>query len=71
MDVPAVIAHAVVAPAPTNSVASGRAMAIIRVVNMGAANEKGWNQGRGGARREVILTDQNGRPMLLRIIDYP
>lgn len=70
MDVPAASAPAVVAPAPTTSAASGRAMAIIRVVDGGAANAKGWDEARRDARREVLFTDQNGRPVLLRIIDY-
>ena len=71
MDIPAASPPAIVAPAAPMRKSSSRATAIIRVVIIGTANEKGWDQADSAVRREIHSKDQNGRPVLLRIIDYP
>ncbi|MFL6775193.1 MAG: hypothetical protein ACJ8FN_02245 [Sphingomicrobium sp.] len=47
-----------------------RAQATIRIQRPGTANDKSWEQAPKSSRREIIVRDESGHPLRLRLLDY-
>lgn len=47
-----------------------RALVMIRIERSGIANAKQWNQTPKPSRRELIVRDDHGQMVLVRVIDY-
>lgn len=54
-------------PAPK---AEARARASVRIVRAATASRKIWEQRPEGSRSEIVIRDERGQPLLLRLIEY-
>lgn len=62
------VANVATQPAPPHRIA--QAAATVRIERPAIANRDEWKNAPGLARREVIIRDDHGRTVLLRIIEY-
>ena len=47
-----------------------QSIARVRIERPAIANSKEWEQTPKASRREIILHDENGQPVLVRLIEY-
>jgi hypothetical protein len=47
-----------------------RATASIRIERPAIANSKAWEESPKSSRRVIIVDDEHGRPILVRVIEY-
>jgi len=47
-----------------------QARATIRILRPAIASRKGWDLSPKGSRKETIRRDEQGQPVLLRLIEY-
>lgn len=48
-----------------------QATASIRIERPAIANSKAWDRTPAASRRQIIVRDEHGQPVLVRIIEFP
>jgi hypothetical protein len=56
-------------PAPTQPNVAARATATVRIERPSTASSKDWEWTPQPKKREVIVRDEQGRPLLLRLVE--
>jgi hypothetical protein len=64
------LASAAASPQPPAPIARVEATASVRIEHSATATRKSWEQLPKGSRKEVVIRDERGRPVLVRIVDY-
>jgi len=59
-----------VAPLPAPRHATAQSIASARIERPAVANRKRWEHAPPTSRREMLVRDERGQPLLLRIIEY-
>jgi hypothetical protein len=63
-------------PPPTNDATSSPAFArtqveaSVRIEHPAAANKKEWERSPSSSRREILIRDEDGKRVLVRVIQY-
>lgn len=58
-----------VAPAPPLPKGMAQAAATVRIERPSAVSSKDWDRSPPESKREIVVHDENGRPLLLRLVE--
>ena len=55
---------------PTVAKPQAQARATVRILQGAASNKTAWNEAKRERRRQIQRLDDQGKPMLIRVIEY-